>query len=251
MFLLFLTVPPFLSIPSLFFLENLLLLSTKTIVYPTIIMAKLVVVGEVDIDIDVDVDVEDYGSTHDEERVVPLGMMMEYPSSSPPSWKTKKVGVVLLGLLGLTAVVASGGASLVFPSLVTSSEPARSSEESFLLHASVGADDNKCVPASGPWPTNSVSQDDDGEEVVGASDGPYVTCFVSTTGGYCWSHSYIDSWGNWQPCTPQGYGAGWAFDSASDLDDAVSTYGAVATVTLSAVATCGTGCTEFSSDVPH
>ena len=66
-------------------------------------MAKLVVVGEMDID--ADVDVEDYGSTHDEERVVPSGMMMEYPSSHP-SWKTKKAGVLLVGLLGLTAVVA-------------------------------------------------------------------------------------------------------------------------------------------------
>ena len=62
---------------------------------------------------------EDYGSTHDEERIVPSGMMMEYPSSGPPSWKTKKAGVVLLGLLGLTAMVASGGAALVFPPLVT------------------------------------------------------------------------------------------------------------------------------------
>ena len=209
-------------------------------------MATLVV-G--DIDIDVDGDVVDYGSTHDEERVVPLGMMMEYPSSSPPSWKTKKVSVVLLGLVGLTAVVASGGASLVFPSLVTSSEPARSTEESFLLHASVGADDNKCVPASGPWPTNSVSQDDDGEEATGASDGPYVTCFASTTGGYCWSHSYFDG-DYWKPCTPNGFGEAWAFDaSSSDEDDTVSTW-AVLTVTLHAVATCGTGCTEFSSDMP-
>ena len=36
-----------------------------------------------------------------------------------------------------------------------------STEPSFLLHASVGADDNKCVPASGLWPTNSISRDDD------------------------------------------------------------------------------------------
>ena len=213
-------------------------------------MATLVV-G--DIDIDVDGDVVDYGSTHDEERVVPLGMMMEYPSSSPPSWKTKKVSVVLLGLVGLTAVVASGGASLVFPSLVTSSEPARSSEESFLLHASVGADDNKCVPASGPWPAGSGSQDDDGEEAFGASDGPYVTCFASTTGGHCWSHSYIDSWGNWQPCTPQGYGAGWESGSLKTDDYSSGSMGVSGHtyVSLSAIQTCGTGCTEFSSEVPH
>merc|ERR1711865_740390 len=89
------------------------------------------------------------------ERVVPSGMMLESPSSSspPPSWKTKKAGVVLLSLLGLTAMVASGGAALVFPSLVTSSEPART-EEAFLLQARVG-NDNKCVPATGPWPTGA------------------------------------------------------------------------------------------------
>merc|ERR1711865_60541 len=95
-------------------------------------------------------------TTHDKkERVVPSGMMMESPSSSsPPLWKTKKAGVVLLGLLGLTAMVASGGAR---------------TEEAFLLQASVG-NDNKCVAATGlPWPTNAVSQNDDGEEENGAS----------------------------------------------------------------------------------
>merc|ERR1711865_219569 len=128
-------------------------------------------------------------TTHDKkERVVPSGMMMESPSSSsPPLWKTKKAGVVLLGLLGLTAMVASGGAR---------------TEEAFLLQASVG-NDNKCVAATGlPWPTNAVSQDDDGEEENGASDGPYVTCFTAA-GGYCWSHSYYDD-GDWKQCTPEG-----------------------------------------------
>ena len=43
---------PFPSNPSLFLLENLLLLSTKTIVYPNIIMATLVA-GDVDVDVDV------------------------------------------------------------------------------------------------------------------------------------------------------------------------------------------------------
>merc|ERR1711865_274513 len=100
-------------------------------------------------------------TTHDEERVVPSGMT---------SWTTKKAGVVLLGLLGLTAMVASGGAART--------------KEAFLLQASGGADDNKCVPATGPWPTGAVSQDDDGNG-EGASDGPYVTCFTAR-GGYCW-----------------------------------------------------------------
>jgi len=164
-------------------------------------------------------------TTHDKkERVVPSGMMMESPSSSsPPLWKTKKAGVVLLGLLGLTAMVASGGAAPIFPSLVTSSEPART-EEAFLLQASVGKD-NKCVPATGPWPTGAVSQDDDDEF---GRDGPYVTCFTAA-GGYCWSHSYYDD-GDWKQCTPNG----------SDWADVAGTF-----------ATCGTGCTKFSPDVPH
>ena len=155
-------------------------------------------------------------TTHDEkERIVPSGMMMESPSSSsPPLWKTKKAGVVLLGLLGLTAMVASGGAART--------------KETFLLQASGGADDNKCVPATGPWPTGAVSQDDDGEQAGGASDGPYVTCFTAR-GGYCWSHSYYDD-GDWKQCTPNG----------SDWADVAGTF-----------ATCGTGCTKFSPDVPY
>ena len=158
-------------------------------------------------------------TTHDKkERVVPSGMMMESPSSSsPPLWKTKKAGVVLLGLLGLTAMVASGGAR---------------TEEAFLLQARVG-NDNKCVAATGPWPTNAVSQSDDGEQAFGASGGPYVTCWTAA-GGYCWTHSYYDD-GDWKPCTP--HGSGWSVYTNDDdtYDD---------------VATCGTGCTEFSSDVP-
>ena len=202
-----------------------------------------------DFDVDVDADVKDYGSTLDKkERVVPSGMMMESPSSSsPPLWKTKKAGVVLLGLLGLTAMVASGGAALVFPSLVTSSEPART-EEAFLLQASVG-NDNKCVAATGlPWPTNAVSQNDDGEQAYGASDGPYVTCFTAA-GGYCWSHSYYDD-GDWKQCTPEG-----AFSVYAPSDD-TTTSGAMGVsghtfTTLNDVTYCGTGCTGFSSDVPH
>ena len=175
-------------------------------------------------------------TTHDKkERVVPSGMMMESPSSSsPPLWKTKKAGVVLLGLLGLTAMVASGGAALVFPSLVTSSESART-EEAFLLQARGGANDDTCVPATGPWPTGAVSQDDDDEF---GRDGPYVTCFTAA-GGYCWSHSYYDD-GDWKPCTP--HGSGWLVYGPTN-DDWRNT-------PLQGLPTCGTGCTEFSSDVP-
>ena len=177
-------------------------------------------------------------TTHDKkERVVPSGMMMESPSSSsPPLWKTKKAGVVLLGLLGLTAMVASGGAALVFPSLVTSSESART-EEAFLLQARGGANDDTCVPATGPWPTGAVSQSADGEQDVW---GPYVTCFTAR-GGYCWSHSYFDeSKGGWNKCTP--HGSGWSVYAHTDDDGGYTT--------LQGVPTCGTGCTEFSSDVP-
>merc|ERR1711865_558185 len=147
-------------------------------------------------------------TTHDEERVVPSGMT---------SWTTKKAGVVLLGLLGLTA-------------LVTSSESART-EEAFLLQASGGADDNKCFPATGPWPTGAKSQDDDGEFV----DGPYVTCFTAR-GGYCWSHSYYDG-GEWNPCKPNG--SGW------------SVYGMEQSFNPPfGLTTCGTGCTGFSPTMP-
>merc|ERR1711865_1199202 len=171
-------------------------------------------------------------TTHDAERVVPSGMT---------SWTWEKAGVVLLGLLGLTAMVASGGAAPIFPSLVTSSESART-EEAFLLQARGGANDDTCVPATGPWPTGAVSQNDDAEPDTGASDGPYVTCFTAR-GGYCWSHSYYDD--GWKSCTP--HGSGWSVYAHTDDDDCL---GLGHTATLKGVSTCGTGCTEFSSDVP-
>ena len=205
-------------------------------------------------DDDVYVDIFDYGSTYDEERVVPSGMMMEYPSSHP-TWTTKKAGVVLLGLLGLTVSVASGGASLFFSSLVTSSEPART-EESFLLQARGGANDDRCVPASGPWPAGSVSGGQDDDTPNGHS-GPYVTCFTFQGGeDQCWSHSYYDS-GDWKPCTPNGFGvAGWSIDSNSDdsRNDDNSGFGGAGVggfhIHLHPVETCGTACTRFSSDMP-
>ena len=191
-------------------------------------------------------------TTHDKkERVVPSGMMMESPSSSsPPLWKTKKAGVVLLGLLGLTAmVVASGGAALVFPSLVTSSESART-EEAFLLQARGGANDDTCVPATGPWPAGAVSQYEDGESDAGASDGPYVTCFTAAgAGGYCWSHSYYDD-GDWKQCTP--HGSGFSVYSLNDDQEISADFGLGddTKLNLHSIATCGTGCKTFSSDMP-
>ena len=67
-------------------------------------------------DIDVDVDIDDYGSFHDEELVVPLPLMdhnrtnSKHPSSSTPSWKTKKL--MCASIIGMTATVASS--ALVF-----------------------------------------------------------------------------------------------------------------------------------------
>ena len=157
-------------------------------------------------------------TTHDEERVVPSGMT---------SWTTKKAGVVLLGLLGLTAMVASGGAR---------------TEEAFLLQARGGANDDTCVPATGPWPTGAVSQNDDGELDEGASDGPYVTVLLRE-GAIVGPHSYYDD--GWKSCTP--HGSGWSvyaprvYAPNDDLSPPL----------LKDVVTCGTGCTEFSKDVPH
>jgi len=198
-------------------------------------MATLVVGGEVC----------DYGSTQVELRRVPSGMLdhihhtttnSKHPSS-PSSWNTKKA--VVLGIIGLTTAVVSS-ATLFFSGIMDSSGPARTGE-SFLLNDR--GPYSKCLPASGPWPDNS--QDDDhnhGEDdnIHDDDDNPtsgsYVTCF-SFEGGQdqCWSHSYKDGWGNWQPCKPKGYGTGWEFGTPTN-DRMDKTH------------TCGTACTEFSQD---
>ena len=151
------------------------------------------------------------------------------------------------GIIGMTAAVASS--ALVFYSIMDFSKQA-SIGPSFLLHDSGGAKgDNTCLPASGPWPTNSVSQDEELGHLQ--SDGSYVTCY-SFQGGenHCWSHSYYVD-GDWKQCTPNG--SGWSVYSPSDDTYASGDFGVSGhtTITLSAVATCGGGCTEFSSDVPH
>ena len=84
-------------------------------------------------------EINDYGSTQKEELlVVPSAMMMDrnyhtntkhYPSSSSPSWNTKKA--VVLGIIGLTAVVVSS-ATLFFSVIMDSSRQARTGQ-SFLL----------------------------------------------------------------------------------------------------------------------
>ena len=234
-------------------------------------MATLVLVGEVDIDIDVDVDVEDYGSTHDEELVVPLTLMehnRNHPNtkhlSSNPSWKMKKL--MCVGIIGMTVAVASS--ALVFLSIMDFSKQ-ESIEPSFLLHASVGTkNDNTCVAASGPWPTNSVSgfnTDIDDSFSVG-QDGAkkaFVSCFTfhqtvaerarGDQPFLCCSHSYYDPGGpGWKECTPYGMGAqGWSIDSPGDDKTDDSGPNAYVTYIESDVATCGTPCTTFSSDVPH
>ena len=187
-------------------------------------------------------------TTHDEERVVPSGMT---------SWTTKKAGVVLLGLLGLTAMVASGGAAPIFPSLVTSSESART-EEAFLLQARGGANDDTCVPATGPWPTGAVSQIEDSQIADNASNGPYVTCFrfYGSDGSdkQCWSHSYYNyNDGIWDPCWPYPkatFGRGWQTDSPMTDRIIDVPYGPpIRVFTLQPMATCGTACTGFDPDV--
>ena len=52
-------------------------------------------------------------------------------------------------------------------------------------------------------------------------------------GAYCWSHSYYDGDGDWQPCKPNGFGETWNYGSPSDNAH---------------LETCGTACTEFASD---
>ena len=174
-----------------------------------------------------------YGSTHDEELVVPLKRRMDpINNSHPPSPARKTTKWIFACLMGMTAAAVASSAIVLLVSIRESSGPAISTEESFLLHASDRADDDKCVPASGPWPTGAFSTQQDDDSVN--RSGPYVTCFASTTGGYCWSHAYYDS-PDWYPCKPQGFGEVWAFDGPND------------DIYLEKVETCGTGCTKFSS----
>ena len=85
-------------------------------------------------------EIDDYGSTQKEELLVVLPSAMmdrnyhtntkHYPSSSSsPSWNTKKA--VVLGIIGLTAVVVVSSATLFFSVIMDSSRQART--QSFLL----------------------------------------------------------------------------------------------------------------------
>ena len=193
-------------------------------------MASLV--GELD---------DKYGAIHDEELVVPLATMVvnkENTSKQSPGMKTKKL---LLGIMGVTAVVVSSASLFVSVSMDSSGRQASTAEDGFLLNDRGGADDDCCLPASGPWPTGSFSDgrhtDDDDLHT------PFVSCFVSTTGGYCWSHSFYDG-EDWETCTPEGFGEAWALHSPHDstFDDDNNHSGYLA------VETCGTPCTEFSKN---
>ena len=161
----------------------------------------------------------------DEELVVPT----KHPRSSTPSWKTKKL-LMCAGIMGMTAAVASS-VMVLFTILDVSNQ--ESTEPSFLLNDRGGADDDTCLPASGPWPTGRASRQ-------GNAPHPYVTCFVSTTGGYCWSHSFYNG-DYWEPCTPNGfYQNMWNVHSPHDNDFYDDVSGDLP------VETCGTPCTEFT-----
>ena len=216
-------------------------------------------------DVDVDVDVDDYGSIYDEELVVPLTLMVQHPRSHPSKiWKMKKV--LCAGIIGMTAAVTSS--TVLFYSIMNFSKQART-EPSFLLHASVGADDSKCIPASGPWPTGAVSKkDDDDDDGGSSSSGPYVTCFalnvdqdyddeyespaavaaaeVAAAADHCWSHSHYES-GDWKPCKPKGFFGtqGWSFDSPIASNPTGET--GFDDQTHEPLYTCGKPCTEFAS----
>jgi len=138
------------------------------------------------------------------------------------------------GIMGMTAAVASS-VMVLFTILDVSNQ--ESTEPSFLLNDRGGADDDTCLPASGPWPTGRASRQ-------GNAPHPYVTCFVSTTGGYCWSHSYYD-WidDEWNACTPNGFeDRTWSVHTiVENVDDGGHYYA------YNAVETCGTPCQEFET----
>ena len=156
----------------------------------------------------------------------------------------------------MTAAVASS--TLLFYSIMDFSKEARLGP-SFLLHASVGNDDT-CYPQSGPQPghakPNNVAlddsvEDDDSNPHPGK---PFRTCFsfnadgklkssffnpTPTTGSLvqdqCWSRSYNDHFGNWQPCKPKGFG--WEYGGWE--------YGHPINDNTGKTPTCGKPCTEF------
>ena len=137
------------------------------------------------------------------------------------------------GILGLIATAVASSALLFFSILDFSKQ--ESTAPSVLLHASDRADDDKCIPASGPWPgwISRKHSDVDDDNPYDPRNRPFQTCF-SLRGGedYCWSNSYYDS-GDWKPCKPNGFGPqGWAFLLTRNNPGNIET--------------CGTGCTKFA-----
>ena len=170
--------------------------------------------------------VDDYGSTHDEDIVVPIN------PRSPSKKKTKKWMVACV--LGLIAAVLVPSA-LLFGESTSVLRATTRTNEAFLLHRK----DGTCVVQSGAWPYGTASYDDDGAD---HASGPYGTCFQLQGGVaqnyFCWSRSHINGDGDWDPCKPQGYGSdGWTI--YADCDDTTG-------ICLGEVVhDCGRPCTEF------
>ena len=188
-------------------------------------------------------EVDDYGSTQERLLLVPLAMTNHnYTNSNNPTLSMNRKKFVF-GIIGLAAVVASGAS--LFYSTMDSSVPSKPEESSLLNDG--GGGDKACVPASGPWPKGSLSLNDDAGD-----NSPYATCFSLMKNGapvgHCWSKSYKDYWGNWQPCTPNGFERDgvqwWEFAPLQGPNTRKDSLG------LIVFETCGTACTGFSKDMP-
>ena len=170
--------------------------------------------------------VEEYGSTHDEDLIVPI----HPPSPSKKTTTTTKWMVA--GILGLTATAMVSSATLLF---VSRRDATTRTDEAFLLHRK----DGTCVAQSGAWPYGTTSYDDDGAD---HASGPYAICFQLQGGvaqnDFCWSRSHINGDGDLDPCKPQGYGSdGWLVYNVCDESTDFCT--------KKAVHDCGRPCTEF------
>lgn len=138
----------------------------------------------------VQVAVEDYGSTHDEDIVVPWTMVTDLHPLSPSKKKKTKTWM-LACLIGLTAVTVVSSV-LLFVSRMDSSSVLQTTctKEAFLLHSK----DGTCVAQSGAWTPGTTSVDDDDD-----ANSPYATCFInvwSLKNDLCWSRSYINKDGD-------------------------------------------------------
>ena len=189
--------------------------------------------------------VDDYGSTQDQDIVVPLTMVVENHPPSPSKKTTTTTATatwMVACLLGLTAAAVVSSAVMFVSRKESSSvlQATRTDEEAFLLHRN--RKDGTCVVQSGLWPRYEELYDDDG---LFRSKAPYATCFVwydnNVATKYCWSRSYLNKGGDWKPCKPKGYGSGgWTELEQCDIEDADSDDKGVVLNNC-----CGTPCTEF------